>query len=171
MIIKAIQRAYLTAAERNWNSIYWAIDLHGVCFPYSYGRGSYKFLGPHVVRGLQTISSRPESKIILWSACHEDEQPDIIKHFVDHGINVHYFNENPEIPNTHTGNFDDKFYFSIVLDDKAGFNPDEDWDNIIWHFENDYVPQLRKWEDIKRASPTPLTDAQYEKFLRGEDPT
>ena len=131
MITKAIDKAYRTARERNWDTIYWAIDLHGVCYPHSYGPGTYKFLGDHVVRGLQAIVARPESRLILWSACHDNEKPDIIKHFSDHSIPVHYFNENPEIPNTRTGNFTQKFYFSIVIDDKAGFDHDEDWDRII----------------------------------------
>lgn len=45
------------------------------------------------------------------------------------GISVHYANENPEVGNTATGNFDRKFYFSVVVDDKAGFDPSE-WEDI-----------------------------------------
>jgi hypothetical protein len=47
--------------------------------------------------------------------------------FKEHGIMPQYFNENTAVENTATGNFSSKFYFSVLLDDKAGFNPETDW--------------------------------------------
>lgn len=35
---------------------------------------------------------------------------------------------------------------------------------------SDPVSYLRPWDSIGRASPAPLTDAQYARFLRGEHP-
>ncbi len=137
MITNAIRNAYRTAKSRNWKNVYWAIDLHGVCFNSTYGKGSYKFIGPWVTRALQLISKRPETTIILWSSVHKDEEADIIKFFADHDIVVSYFNHNPAVKNTATGNFDTKFYFSVLLDDKAGFDPNEDWDQIYDLFIND----------------------------------
>lgn len=135
MIIKAIERAYAVMQQRNWDTVYWAIDLHGVCFRSTYEQGGYKFVNDDAVRALQKISSKKESKIILWSSCHLSEQPQIVKYFQENGIRVHYFNENPEVKNTHTGDFTHKFYFSILLDDKAGFDPDSDWAAILAYFK------------------------------------
>lgn len=137
MITNAIRNAYRTARSRSWKKVYWAVDLHGVCFHSTYGKGSYKFIGNHVARTLKLISDRPETVIILWSSIHKDEEQDIIQYFADNGIKVSYFNHNPEIQNTVTGNFDTKFYFSVLLDDKAGFDPSEDWDQIYDLFIND----------------------------------
>lgn len=136
-IVRAIHRAYKTAVDRNWDTIYWAIDLHGVCFGSTYERGHYRFLNDDVKKGLQSITSRKENKIILWSSCHPEEQTAIVQFFKDNGIDVAYFNKNPEVPNTETGCFDSKFYFSILLDDKAGFDPDKDWGEINWFFRCD----------------------------------
>jgi hypothetical protein len=131
MIGKAIDRAFQTMIERNWNKIYWAIDLHGVCLKSNYENGGYTFINDKVLPGLLTIQSVPESRIILWSSCHDHEKPAIVEFFDSHGIQVHHFNENPEEKSTKTGCFDQKFYFSILLDDKAGFDPDTDWDELI----------------------------------------
>jgi hypothetical protein len=73
----------------------------------------------------------PDNRLILWSSCHPEEYSAIIGFLEQHGIAVDYFNENPEIENTPSGNFEKKFYFSILLDDKAGFDPETDWDEIL----------------------------------------
>jgi len=135
-IINAIKRAYEVNKQRNWTTVYWAIGLHGVCLNSNYDNGNYSFINEDVLEGLRAISNQKDSKIIIWSSWHEFEQPDIIKFFNMYGIRVDYFNKNPEIGNTKTGNFDSKFYFSILLDDKAGFNPDTDWVKIKNYLKN-----------------------------------
>lgn len=139
MIVSAIRRAYKTMRERGWNKIYWAIDLHGVCLRSNYHNGGYEFINPDTVRGLQKIASRPENVLILWSSCHPHEQPAIIQFFADHGIRVDFFNENPLEENTKTGCFDKKFYFSVLLDDKAGFDPNVDWQSIMSYYQFEEV--------------------------------
>lgn len=133
MIVNAIKRAYQVMQERQWDTVYWSIDLHGVCFSSSYERGGYSFVNAEAIAALQAISARPESRLILWSSCHLEEQPDIIAFFMAHNIRIDYFNANPEIPNTLTGDFGSKFYFSVLLDDKAGFDPDTAWAEISAH--------------------------------------
>lgn len=130
-IIKAIKRALQVSVDRNEPLIYWAVDLHGVVFRSNYEQGGYTFTTPKAVEALRLITSIPDHRLILWSSCHPAEYPAIIGFLASHGIKVDYFNENPEIENTPTGNFEKKFYFSILLDDKAGFDPDTDWDEII----------------------------------------
>ena len=41
-----------------------------------------------------------------------------------------YFNENPEVKNTATGDFSMKIYFNVMIDDKAGFEK-SDWENVV----------------------------------------
>jgi hypothetical protein len=137
MIAKAIQRAYKTMRERNWDTVYWAIDLHGVCLKSNYDNGGYTWINDATVAGLLAISMRPESKIILWSSCHDHEKQAIIDFFAQHGIKVAHFNTNPDEQNTKTGCFDQKFYFSVLLDDKAGFDPDVDWYGVINALESE----------------------------------
>lgn len=131
MLKNSIKNAYDLALQRKWNKIYWAIDLHGVCFVSNYKANTYEFINERVIAGLRTIASLAESRIILWSSCYTDEQIKIIELFNNNGIRVDYFNANPEVENTTTGDFSNKFYFSILLDDKAGFDPEKDWETII----------------------------------------
>jgi hypothetical protein len=134
MIVTAIKRAYSTARARGWDRIYWAIDLHGVCFKSNYVVNDYQFINDDVLPALQMLSLMEESVLILWSSAHPEEQKSIIKFFAEHGVQIDFFNENPLEANTATGCFDKKFYFSVLLDDKAGFDPDVDWDSIVKYF-------------------------------------
>lgn len=131
MIVKAIDRAYRLMKERNWDTVYYAIDLHGVCLTSNYQTHTHEFINQDAIDGLKVISDRPETVIIIWSGLHTDEQDAVRQLFADHGIKIYYFNENPLERNTKTGNFSDKFYFSVLLDDKAGFDPEIHWKEIM----------------------------------------
>lgn len=132
-IIKAIKNAYDKKRQCNWERIYWAIDLHGVCIESDYqnGFGVYDWINPQAVEALRAISDRPESHIILWSSVNPSEQEELIWFFGTFGITVDNFNCNPHEEGNNVTCFDEKFYFSILLDDKAGFDPEEDWQLII----------------------------------------
>lgn len=129
-LIKVIDKAYSQLEERKWNTIYWCIDLHGTVFKSNYVSQKYEFINDSVLKTLKLISSLPESRIILWSSCYYNEQNKIIRFFRQNKISIFDFNENIDIENTETGMFEEKFYFSIGIDDKFGFEPEIDWDLI-----------------------------------------
>ena len=131
-IIKAVERAYSLLQERNWDTIYWAIDLHGTCIKSNYVSGEYEWINEDALKCLQLIRSLKETRIILWSSVYSKEQLNIRKFFYENDVEVDFFNNSLE-KNTETGCFDTKFYFSILLDDKAGFDPDTDW-KLIYEY-------------------------------------
>jgi len=135
-IIKSIERAYSVMDERNWETIYWCIDLHGVCLKSNYTTNQNEWINNDALECLQLISSLPESKIILWSSCYPSELMRIRQMFKENNITVDFFNKNTDIHNTNTGNFNRKFYFSVLLDDKAGFDPETDWREIYEYLIN-----------------------------------
>jgi hypothetical protein len=45
-------------------------------------------------------------------------------------LNFNGINCNPECPSTDLCDFQDKFYFNFLLDDKAGFDGTKDWREI-----------------------------------------
>lgn len=130
MITRAIKRAYDVMSERNWDTVYWAVDLHGTVLESNYETGGYQWINPNIPVYLRALNRLPETKIILWSSVHEADKEGVVAFFTEHGIKVDWFNENPEVTNTTTGNFDQKFYFSILVDDKAGFDP-SDWPEAV----------------------------------------
>lgn len=135
-ILRAIDRAYKLLEERKWDTIYWAIDLHDTCIVSNYKNNEFSWINEDVLKTLTLIRNLPESKIIIWSACHTPTKLAIAKFFRQHGIYFNYFNQNVEVENTTTGNFSEKFYFSILIDDKAGFNPHSDWKAIYEYLIN-----------------------------------
>lgn len=128
-IVRAINRAYDVMAERNWDTIYYALDLHGTCLKANYENGGYEFL-PGAREALQYLSRLEETCLIVWSSLHQAEVRPVFEFLYDNGIEPFHFNSNSEVRNTDTGCFDRKFYFSVILDDKAGFAP-EDWVDVV----------------------------------------
>lgn len=135
-IIKAVERAYSLLQERNWDTIYWAIDLHGTCIKSNYVSGEYEWINEDALKCLQLISNLKETKIIIWSSLYRSEKFKIWVWLSEQGIEILNFNSNDSIKNTETGCFDKKFYFSVLLDDKAGFDPDTDWKLIYEYLKN-----------------------------------
>jgi len=82
---------------------------------------------PNAVRVLKQFSFRKDIVLILWTSSHDDAMKNIIDRMSGEGIEFRYINENPECPNTELCNFNSKFYFNILLDDKAGFEGETDW--------------------------------------------
>lgn len=124
-ILRAIKRAYDVMEERNWDTVYWAVDLHGTVITSNYESGTYEYINEEAKLALQAISNLPETKLILWSSMHVFDQFNVIALLKQDGIDVTWFNQNPAVANTATGCFDRKFYFSVLVDDKAGFDPSE----------------------------------------------
>jgi hypothetical protein len=83
------------------------------------------------------LHKRSDTVLILWTSSYEKYVDSVRKKLQDnYGIKFDYFNENPECINTKTGCFDNKFYYNVLIDDKAGFNPESDWLEIINAMEN-----------------------------------
>ena len=158
MIIKAIKRAYSLKSEK-YSYVYWSIDLHGVCFTSNYKTDEYQWINDTCHEALRLISSDPCSRIILWSSCFPREFPNIIKFFESYGIRVDYFNENPLMKNTEYGCFDKKFYFSVLIDDKAGFDPETDWQVV-----KDYMTEQLIKDSVKFFVPKKETDDVKERI-------
>lgn len=128
MITRAIHTAYRTARERNWNRVYWAVDIHGTMMPPSHRGGVLpKTFYEHAREVLQLASQRSDICLILYTCSHDHELDDYIAFFREHDILFEYVNENPEVANTDYGNYDKKPYFNVLFEDKAGFDPEQDW--------------------------------------------
>jgi hypothetical protein len=125
-IFRAIEAAYQKTAERKWDRVYWALDLHGTCIKSTYKQFTYEWIDDYYIkRAIQRLVEFPETHLILWSSVQEEEKPHIIKFFEDQGIRISGFNSNPMEPGNVTCNVAEKFYMSIIVDDKAGFCPTE----------------------------------------------
>jgi len=125
-----IQQTFEMKKERGWDTLYISIDLHGTIIPSGKTvndiEDSTEFY-PHAQEVLQKLSQRKDIVLILWSSIPRERVVKVLKWLSDNGVNFKYFNENPEAKSNSRSCFVGKFYFNILLDDRAGFEPETDW--------------------------------------------
>ncbi len=127
MTLFNIERAFKIKKERDWHSMYWAIDLHDTIFKGKYSKWQAIEFYPHAQEVLMKLSESP-NVLILYSSSYVSTLHHVKMHlFQHHNIKFKYINENPEYVGTDYADFSKKFYFNILLDDKAGFEGEKDW--------------------------------------------
>ena len=134
MISDAIKTAFEKKMRRGWDKwpkMYWAIDLHDVIIPGTYtinneGRQLY----PYAKEVLQWLTGREDMCLILFTSSHTSSIAEILTWLEKEEIEVDYVNENPECLSNELCSFDSKFYFDMLLEDKAGFVGFSDWLSI-----------------------------------------
>ena len=140
---------------RGWPEVYFCIDLHGTIIPS--GKGSddktdaLEFY-PDAKEVLQWLSQRKDIILILWTSTSVKRIAPVWQWLTDNGIYFDYLNGNPHALNTPRSEFDKKFYFSVLLDDRAGFSPDDgDWLLVAKELEIATGDSIITWDIDKKA--------------------
>jgi hypothetical protein len=127
-----ISKAFEQKKSRKYDKLFWAIDLHDTVITGKYNKfNEGAEIYPCAAEVLNYLYSRSDMCLILWTSSHKealDKTLPMLEAWA--GIKFHYLNENPEVPSTELCDFKSKFYFNILLDDKAGFNGNQDWITI-----------------------------------------
>lgn len=128
MNIFNIQRAFEDKKRRNWKKLFVLVDVHdvilgGTCTLMNEG-ATYM---PNAIKVLQNWSKRDDMVLILWTSSHNIPTVKVLADLEKNEVHFNYVNENPECPSTELCDFGKKFYFNVLLDDKAGFSGNEDW--------------------------------------------
>lgn len=148
---KHILNTFGRKAEKKWDTLYWAVDIHDTCIKANYKAGNIptEFF-PGAKEALLKIASRPDCCLILFTCSHPHEIDKYLQYFEDHGIKFKHVNKNPEAANTAFGFFEHKFYTNFILDDKAGFDPTTDWTMIMEALEEvEYIESTTPEERAK----------------------
>jgi len=127
MIKFSIEKAFSVMKNRKWDCIYFAIDLHDTIIKGTYSQDDVFDTYPNCIETLKLLTETKFIKLILFTSSFQDYVDDFYKWAEEKGIKFDYFNENPECGNTVSGDFSKKFYYNVMIDDKAGFNPEIDW--------------------------------------------
>jgi hypothetical protein len=132
MITRAIENCLRNARERKWTKTYWAFDIHGTLLKPNYKRDeiSTEFY-PFAKEVMQALEKRKDIVKILYTCSYPHEILQYVEHFAAHGIHFDYINCNPEVADGGYGYYQDKFYFNVLMDDKAGFDGELDWKSIL----------------------------------------
>lgn len=128
MIARAIENCLQTAKEKKWAKTYWAFDVHGTLLKPNFQRDkiSSEFY-PGAVEVMRLLNERKDIVKILYTCSYPNEIKQYLEYFEQHGIHFDYVNENPEVADGGYGYYRDKFYFNVLMDDKAGFDGETDW--------------------------------------------
>lgn len=140
MITRAIENCLRHAKEKGWDKTYWAFDIHGTILKpnYKHDEISQEFY-PYAIETMQLLSKRKDIVKILYTCSYPREIEQYVEYFAKHKIHFDYINQNPEITDGGYGYYKDKFYFNVLMDDKAGFDGKTDWELILKFFENEKI--------------------------------
>ena len=128
MITKAIKTAFNNKKNRNWDKLYWCIDLHDTIITGTYNKNNNgSKIAPNAIEVLSYLTGQEDHVLILWTSSYIGPVGEILKRLKQNGVEFNYVNENPECPNTDICDFTSKFYFNILIDDKSGFDLNTDW--------------------------------------------
>ncbi|MFM9837364.1 MAG: hypothetical protein ACKVOQ_03805 [Cyclobacteriaceae bacterium] len=132
MITRAIENCLRNAKEKRWEKTYWAFDIHGTLLKPNYKRDeiSREFY-PHAIEVMQLLTKRKDIVKILYTCSYPHEIEQYIEYFAKHGIHFDHINKNPEVADGGYGYYNDKFYFNVLMDDKAGFDGETDWGELL----------------------------------------
>ena len=137
-----IQRAFEDKKKRNWDRLYWLIDLHHVVIEGRYNRFNRGArIYPGCIQVFQWFSKREDMIPILWTSSYNDSINDVLEKLLIYGIRFKYINENPEVDSDKLCDFSKKLYFNILLDDKAGFEGEKDWSLV-----KEELMKIGEWE-------------------------
>lgn len=128
-IVQAIETCFEVAARRKWERTYWAFDIHGTMVEPNYKKDDIptKFY-PGAMEVLQMISKRSDIGTILYTCSHPHEVVNYMKFFKENDINFDFIHDNTEVVTDGSyGYYDKKPYFNVLFEDKAGFDPMNDW--------------------------------------------
>ncbi|MEL6925038.1 MAG: hypothetical protein AAFO94_13395 [Bacteroidota bacterium] len=128
MITKAISNAFQRAQLKHWDRLYFAFDIHETMIEPNWQEGQVPLdFYPHAMEVMQLITARKDIVSILFTCSHPHEIKEYLEFFKHNRIRIDYVNENPEALNIKYGHYDKKPYFNVLFEDKAGFDPHEDW--------------------------------------------
>ncbi len=123
-----IKRQFAQMKEKGWTKLYWSCDIHDCLIKGTYTKfNEGKQLYPGAEEVLKWLTNRKDMCLILWSSSHPSPIMEMYRWLKEKGVVANYINENPECQSNELCNFQEKFYFSILLDDKAGFEGETDW--------------------------------------------
>ena len=155
--MKTITKIFEDALKKNkdggYDTLYVAVDVHGTIFKPTrrtvmmasdgangrfevvckVGRGNEFDFYWFAKETLIYLSSKKNVKLILMTSAIN--QAEIVKKLESFGIKIYAINHNPDFAHNSStqeiyADFTVKFYFDILLDDKAGFEPEHDWEEL-----------------------------------------
>lgn len=132
-ITRALTKALETRDSRGWDHIYVLVDLHSTVVKSNWSDTELPDqYYDYALDTLYLMTLNEGIKLILWTSSWERDYIKYKQSMAGQGVIFDYVNENPEEVSNSDGYacFEKKMYFNLILDDKAGFEPEEDWEPL-----------------------------------------
>ena len=132
-IEKSFEDAFKKMKERNWEKIYVLVDIHDTILRACYKDEETYDWFPYAKEALDIMSHAKQISLILWTSTHESAIQDYVDNFKNDGIKFDFININTETEDTELSCFKEKTYFNVGIDDKFGFDAENDW-KVIYNY-------------------------------------
>ena len=149
-VLNQIKKTFEISHKKEWYETYWAFDFHGTIIKPTYDLNDRSIVYyPFAKDTMQLLSNRPDIVLITYTSSYPHEIEEYVRKFAEDGIIFDHKQENPGI-SSNMGNFgyyETKFYFNVMFEDKAGFDPrewEEIYDYLVTCEERGYLPDS-KW--------------------------
>ena len=147
-IVRAFENAFELKEERGWDHIYVFIDIHKTIFKPTYGEKEEKFNYYEDARtALRMLSKRKDVVLGLYTCSYPSEIAKYLDKLAEDGIEFQLVNKNDMEKNTKYACFDEKPYFNVLLDDKAGFEPDVEWYRIVRYLRQEALIEIMRLDE------------------------
>lgn len=132
-IIKTFQKAFELKYLRNWDKIYVLVDVHDTIMvgmkPEPSGENLVWY--DKAIEALKLMQERGDICLIMWTGAYPLRINTYRAILAQKGVKFDYENENPDVDYSEFYCVDSKIYFNVGIDDRFGFEPEKDWDEIV----------------------------------------
>ena len=129
-LISYIEKVFNGLNNGSFKCIYIMVDVHNTILKPTFDKKETFEYFPYAKETLKLLSEKENIKLIMWTSSYDDKIKMYLKHFEENGIIFNFVNENKEYGNVSFACFDTKFYYDIGIDDKFGFDAENDWEEI-----------------------------------------
>lgn len=129
-LISYIEKVFNGLNNGSFKCIYIMVDVHNTILKPTFDKKETFEYFPYAKETLKLLSDNENIKLIMWTSSYDDKIKMYLKHFEENGIIFNFVNENKEYGNVSFACFDTKFYYDIGIDDKFGFDAENDWEEI-----------------------------------------
>ena len=129
-LISYIEKVFNGLNNGSFKCIYIMVDVHNTILKPTFDKKETFEYFPYAKETLKLLSDNENIKLIMWTSSYDDKIKMYLKHFEENGIIFNFVNENKEYGNVSFACFDTKFYYNIGIDDKFGFDAENDWEEI-----------------------------------------
>ena len=130
-ILHAFSDAFKLKKERGWDKIYVWVDIHKTILYPTYEMGGVKEFYTFAKEALIEMTKQNDISLGLYTCSYPEEIKEYLKFFELNGIHFEHINKNDAEENSKYGYFNEKPYFNVLIDDKAGFRAEHDWHGIL----------------------------------------